>query len=86
MEPEGTNRLHKRPPPNIIPSQTNPIHGFLFYFSKIHSNITPPPITPRYQKLVSALQIFRQKFFMHFASFPCMLHVPPILYSLIEYL
>jgi hypothetical protein len=62
-------------------SQMNPIHTFPYYSLKTPSNIN------FHQRLglpiVSSLQVFQPKYFMHFSSLPRVLHVPLILSSMI---
>jgi len=71
MEAEVHCRLNKNPPLVPILGHMHPVHSILPYFPKIYSNIFPS--TP-----MSSLQVFRQKFYMHFSCLPYVSLAPPI--------
>jgi hypothetical protein len=55
MEPEGSLRIHKFPPPVPILSPLDPVHTPTSHFRKIHLNIILPS-TPGISKMVFFLQ------------------------------
>jgi hypothetical protein len=83
MEPEGLFNLSKCRPLPIIHSHMNPCYIFRNIFPKnlfkclrfIYAEVL---------EVVSFLQVFRQKFCMHFSSFPFLLHSQPISFSSIS--
>jgi hypothetical protein len=64
MNPNVHCRVHKSPPPVPVLRQMNPVHNFAPKFPKIQLHFMLPP-----SRVVTSLQVFRQKFRMHF-SFP----------------
>jgi len=79
-KPKVHYRSHKIPLLAPVLSQMDPVHTLPPYFSKVYSNI----IFPFTLVLPSGLflQVIRPEFCMHFSSLPCLLHAPPISYSL----
>jgi hypothetical protein len=51
--------------------------------STLSSHPYYPPIYSLFYQLVSSLSGLSPKVYIHFSSFPCALHVPPILLELI---
>jgi hypothetical protein len=72
-ESEGSLPFSKHPTIGPYPEPDAPSPQLPPHFPKVHSNIIC-----LYARAVSTLQVFKQKYLMHFSYIPCVLHAPPI--------
>jgi hypothetical protein len=81
--------VHYRDQKSTVPdpklTRMDPVNTSTNYCLRIHLNTYYPPIYTLVSQVVSSLQVFGPKFFMHFSSPQCVLdtHTHPIL--LIEF-
>ena len=91
MEPEGSYRIHKCPPPGPILSQFDPVHAPTSYFPKIDCNIILPS-TPGSSKWSLSLRFPYQnpvytsplpQFSRHYCIYTALMHGSWVIQSLL---
>jgi hypothetical protein len=77
MEPQGSLPCSQEPATGPCPEADESSPHLPTLSSKIYFNNYCPPIYAYIFRVVSSLQVFRPKFFMHFSTHPCVPQDPP---------